>query len=188
MSYRKKVQPGKVEQPQALEPQTHSDSRFLNPATERILSTSQLTSGLPYQRSVKQKNVNTLIRKWNSLILEPLVVSFRDGRFYPVDGQHRICAMRQMNGGKDGMVLCKVHTGLTYEEEADLCYQLDQSKKRLTMSQSTKILEEFGKSAELEEIRALMEQNGFTWAHSKCHAKVFEIVATHCVEGLSAAW
>ena len=39
--------------------------------------------------------------------------------------------MRRMNGGRGVMVVCKVYDGLTYEQEADLCYKLDKAKKRL---------------------------------------------------------
>ena len=31
------------------------------------------------------------------------------------------------------MVNCKVYSGLTYEQEAGLCYKLDKAKKRLSM-------------------------------------------------------
>lgn len=88
--------------------------RFANPGEEKELSTAALTSGLPYQRPVKQAVVNRLIRHWNSKLLTPIVVSQRDGKNFVVDGQHRISAMRRMNGGKDVIVPCLVYIGLTY--------------------------------------------------------------------------
>jgi len=186
MSYRKKRR-DRPECPESHEQLTLSDAprqtdkRFLNPAVLRMLSTSKLTSGLPYQRPIDERNVEKLIREWNNAVLDPLVVSFRDNRFYLVDGQHRVSAMRKMNGGNDLMVMCKIHTGLTYEEEADLCYQLDQSKTRLTMAQSAKALMESGKNAEVQDIHRLIEQNGFTWIHGKKYAKPYEIIATQMV-------
>ena len=45
-------------------------------------------------------------------------VSFRNGRYYVVDGQHTIEGRILRNGGKDLPILCKVYTGLTMEQEA----------------------------------------------------------------------
>jgi len=78
-----------------------AEVEYSNPGTIRAMSTSQLTSDLPYQRGVEQKNVDKLIRNWNSRELYPVIVSFRDGKFNVVDGQNRIAAMRQMAGGGD---------------------------------------------------------------------------------------
>ncbi len=186
MSYRKKRRdrpewPEPQTQPQSRDAPIQTDSKFLNPAVLRMLSTSKLTSGLPYQRPIDERNVEKLIREWNNAVLDPLVVSFRDGRFYLVDGQHWVSAMRKMNGGNDLLVMCKIHTGLTYEEEAGLCYQLDQSKTRLTLAQATRALKESGKNAEVQDIHRLIEQNGFTWIHGKKCAKPHEIVATQTV-------
>ena len=101
MSYRKKHSPPKAAQQTLFPP---AEVEYSNPGTVRTLSTSRLTSGLPYQRPVEQKNVDKLIRNWNSRELYPVIVSFRDGKFNVVDGQNRIAAMRQMAGGGDVIV------------------------------------------------------------------------------------
>ena len=145
---------------------------------EKSIHTGRLTSGLPYQRPVNPREVERLIREWDGRLLEPVVVSFRDGKFYVVDGQHRIAAMRKMNGGNGVMVNCKVYSGLTYEQEAGLCYKLDKAKKRLSMSQSTNALAQSGMDAETAEIRRLVEGCGFVWALNKRHGKTGEIVST----------
>lgn len=157
------------------------DPEYRNPGVERMMHTSRLTSGLPYQRPVNPKEVDRLIREWDECLLDPIIVSFRDGKFYVVDGQHRIVAMRQMNGGKEVMVNCKVYDGLTYKQEADLCYKLDKAKKRLSLSQSTNALAESGADAEIAEVKRIMESCGFVWALNKCAGKTGEIVATRSV-------
>ena len=88
--------------------------QYSNPGEKKQLSTAVLTSGLPNQRPVKQTVVNRLIKCWNNKYLTPIVVSCRDGKYYLLDGQHRVSAMRRMNGGKDVIVPCLVYTGLTY--------------------------------------------------------------------------
>lgn len=175
MSYRKKHYPPKPERPDA---QMSMDVEYSNPGVDRTLPTSRLTSGLPYQRPVDEKEVDRLIREWDDRLLEPLTISFREGRFNVVDGQHRIAAMLKKNGGREVMAPCKVYSGLTYEEEAALCYKLDKAKKRLSLSQSTNALVESGEDAEVTEIRRLIEENGFRWALGQRSGKEYEIIAT----------
>ena len=102
MSYRKKRSSSKKE---PMERQTTiPEVKYHNPGVSRDLSTAKLTSGLPYQRPVETEDVDKLIAKWNPCLLTPIVVSFRDGNFNVVDGQHRIAAMRRMAGGGDVIV------------------------------------------------------------------------------------
>ena len=109
MSYRKKRSSSKKE---PLEQQTTiPEVKYHNPGVSRDLSTAKLTSGLPYQRPVETEDVDKLIAKWNPCLLTPIVVSFRDGNFNVVDGQHRIAAMRKMAGGGDVTVPCIIYTG-----------------------------------------------------------------------------
>jgi len=152
-----------------------------DPGVERSISTNKLTSGLPYQRLVDEREVERLIREWDERLLDPLVVSYREGRFNVIDGQHRVSALRKMNGGRDVMVRCKVYSGLTYKEEAALCWKLDKAKKRLSLSQATNALAESGLDAEITEIKRLMNCEGFTWALGRRHSKDYEVIATRAV-------
>ena len=172
MSYRKKHSSPKPEQ-QALFPP--AEVEYSNPGAIRTLSTARLTSGLPYQRPVEQKNVDKLIRNWNSRELYPVIVSFRDGKFNVVDGQNRIAAMRQMAGGGDVIVPCMIYTGMTYEQEAELYAKLDKGKRPLTPRQHTKALVESGADARIMEIKCLVEDVGFVWALTEPTGEPFEI-------------
>lgn len=122
-----------------------------------------------------------LVAEWDARLLDPLAVSFRDGRFNLIDGQHRVAAMRKMNAGRDVMAPCMVYAGLTYQEEAELCYKLDKAKKRLSLAQSTNALIESGNSEDVKEIKRIMEQEGFMWALKKTHGNAYEITATRAV-------
>ena len=172
MSYRKKHSPPKAGQQTLFPP---AEVEYSNPGTVRTLSTSRLTSGLPYQRPVEQKNVDKLIRNWNSRELYPVIVSFRDGKFNVVDGQNRIAAMRQMAGGGDVIVPCMIYTGMTYEQEAELYAKLDKGKRPLTPRQHTKALVESGSDAKVTEVKRLVEEVGFTWALGEPTGEPFEI-------------
>jgi len=176
MSYRKKRHTARAEQPA---PQF--DKEYSNPGEERVISTGRLTSGLPYQQPISEKKVDHLIQEWDDRLLTPLTVSFRDGKFNVVDGQHRVAAMRKMNNGENVMVPCLVYSGLTYEQEAELCYRIDRSKGRLSLAMSTNALMESGQDAQVLEIRKLLEQAGFTWKLGKKNPVAYEIVATAAV-------
>lgn len=176
MSYRKRHDPPK---PNRAEQQTlfpPAEVEYCNPGAIRTLSTSRLTSGLPYQRPVEQKNVDKLIRHWNDRELYPVIVSFRDGKFNVVDGQNRIAAMRQMAGGGDVIVPCMIYTGMTYEQEAELYAKLDKGKRPLTPRQHTKALVESGSDASVMEIKRLVEGAGFVWALGEPTGEPFEII------------
>ena len=148
---------------------------------EELLSTGELYSGQPYQRPVLDRAVDKLVREWDPRLLTPLVVSYRDGRYNLVDGQHRVCAMRKKNGGKDVTALCRVYHGLTYEQEAELYYKLDRAKGHLRLSHATKALVESGADAEIIEIKRLLEDAGFVWALDKPTGEAFEVEATRAV-------
>jgi len=178
MSYRKKRHTARAEPPV---PQVEFGKEYSNPGEERVISTARLTSGLPYQQPISEKKVDHLVREWDDRLLTPLTVSFRDGKFNVVDGQHRVAAMRKMNNGENVMVPCLVYSGLTYEQEAELCYRIDQSKGRLSLAMSTNALMESGQDAQVLEIRRLLEQEGFTWVLGKKAKAPYEIAATAAV-------
>ena len=143
--------------------------------------TGNLLSGMPYQRPVKDWKVNKLVREWDDRLADPVTVSRRDGKLYLVDGQNRVAALRRMNGDKDLMVPCRMHYGLSYAEEAELCWKLDQAKSRLTLAQSITALKEAGTDEEISAILRLMEVNGFKWTLDKDIPGEYEIRAARAV-------
>ena len=148
---------------------------------EKYLYLSELYSGQPYQRPVKDSDVKRLLREWDPCLLTPLLVSYRDGRYHLVDGQHRACVMRMKNDGKDVAALCHIYRGLTYEQEAELYYKLDRAKGHLRLPHATKALLESGSDPELVEVSRLLEEAGFIWALDKPTGKDFEIASTRTV-------
>ena len=71
-----------------------------------------------YQRGVERKRVELIARDFNEYMVNEPKVSFRNGRYYVMDGQHTIEGCILLNGGEDRPILCKVYTGLTMEQEA----------------------------------------------------------------------
>ena len=79
-----------------------------------------------YQR-VLTTQVNYLTDNFKIANCGTLDVSYRDGRFYIIDGQHRYYAARA-NGIEK--LLCIIRTGLTAEDEARIFVELNKTRKK----------------------------------------------------------
>ena len=83
-----------------------------------------------YQREIDKSNIQKLVRDWDNDRCDFLLVSFRDDRFYVVDGQHRYTAA----GYKRVKTLpCIILTGLTRKEEARIFSRQNENVKKLTI-------------------------------------------------------
>ena len=108
----------------------------------RKINTADIISNAGYQRPVDVREVRKIVAKWNDNLVNPPKVSYRNGKFYVFDGQHTIQALKLKNDGKDVDVLCRVYTGLTYEDEARLFAEQNGISKRVTVYQKSKALYE----------------------------------------------
>lgn len=72
---------------------------------------------------ISRAKVNKIKSEFDPDQVKPVVVSFRDGKYYIVDGQHTSLALYELNG-EDGatLIYCDVREGLTYQQEAQLFY------------------------------------------------------------------
>lgn len=103
-------------------------------STERILPTYEMIEvskiEVPnYQRNTNSRVVKQIVKNFKSAKLGVLIVSLRDGKYYIVDGLHRLTALRMM--GHD-FVMCEVHRKLSYEDEAELFYTQGNNRINLT--------------------------------------------------------
>lgn len=139
---------------------------FTTPYEKKQLSTGILFSGQPYQRKVRPARVKQIMDEFDPKLLDEVIVSYRSGNYNVVDGQHRIAALKAMNGGADVMITCKVLTGLTYEQEADLYERLDASKKKLNIVDSTRAKAEAQNDPDIKNIQKVLSANGISWVFS----------------------
>lgn len=72
------------------------------------------------QRDVKPQWVNRIVRNYDPRLVNPIKVSYRDGKYYIFDGHHTAEAIKKKNKGQDCLVECKVFYGLTWLDECDL--------------------------------------------------------------------
>ena len=110
-----------------------------------------------YQRSPQPSRIKKIVNNFDERKLGILKVSLRDGRFWCFDGQHRMLACKSY--GHD-FVMCEVHHGLTYEEEAMLFYSQSDCVVRVKVGEifKGKIEAKDEKSIELKNV---MEYYGF---------------------------
>ena len=75
----------------------------------------------------------------------------------------------------------KEYAGLTYEQEAELYYMLDQTRGKLRLGHATKALVESGANAEIIDVKQRVEDAGFVWALDRPTGEPFEISVTRAV-------
>lgn len=98
---------------------------------ERTIPFSQLAKA-GYNRGINRSHVNAIKRVFHEDMVQPAIVSFRDGVYYIVDHQHLAQAIYELNGcNPNTPIRCSVATGLTYEQEADWYCRLNTGSKAL---------------------------------------------------------
>lgn len=96
--------------------------------TTKTINSALLKSTQPYQREIKANKVRYAVAHFDPNKVDIVHVSLRNGMYYIIDGQHTVRILEEHNGGKPLGVLCAVHEGLTYEDEARF-YAEQYSKK-----------------------------------------------------------
>jgi hypothetical protein len=76
------------------------------------------------QRELKQYRVDHLIAHFDPEQIGTPVINERAGKFYVIDGQHRLAALREMFDDTH-QVQCWTYVGLTEEEEAEKFLQIN---------------------------------------------------------------
>ena len=82
-----------------------------------------------YQR-VAGSNVKYLTKNWDSKKCDPLYVSYRNDKFYIMNGQHRYLAARERG---ITYLPCIIRTGLTQKQEAKVFVQQGMGTKKLSV-------------------------------------------------------
>jgi len=81
-----------------------------------------------YQRVTKYAQVQSIVKNFDEAKLGTLTVSERDGKYYIIDGAHRLSALRTLQYTH---AICEILTGLTHEQEADYFRRQGQDKRAL---------------------------------------------------------
>ena len=91
------------------------------------------------QRDFVKSHGDRLAKRFNWDSYNPISVSFRDGKFWVIDGQHRLYAIKKNAGGKDVTILCRVFYGMTELDEANYFLKRGVVEKALTNADIRKV-------------------------------------------------
>ncbi len=88
-----------------------------------------------YNRPINRSRVNKIKRDFHPDMVQPAIVSFRDGKYWIIDHQHQSQAIYELNGNDPNTpIKCDVRVGLTYQEEAELYSRLNTGSKPLSFA------------------------------------------------------
>ena len=115
-----------------------------------------------YNRTISRVRVNEIKRNFHADQVNPVKVSYRDGKYWIIDGQHTSLVLYEL-AGRDPRtpIPCEVIDGLTYEQEADLFYRINTGSKPLNTAEKLKSLIEAGDPDALR-FQGVVESHGYT--------------------------
>lgn len=73
-----------------------------------------------YQRTIDPERVKKIIDNFDPNLVNPIKVSFRDGKYWIVDGHHTERVLITLNKNEDLLVDCKVFYGMTWLDEVNM--------------------------------------------------------------------
>ena len=97
---------------------------------------NDLTFDPAYHRDINPLWLKRITENFQPYLVNPPVVSERDGQYYIVDGLHTVKAYELVTG--EHRIECKVYHGLTQRKEAELYYRLNTSSKHLSAADKMK--------------------------------------------------
>lgn len=129
-----------------------------------------------YNRPISRQRVVHIKKNYNPSEVRPVIVSFRDGKYYIIDGQHTSVALYELNDkDPNTLIYCDVRTGLTYEDEADLYVRLNKNSKKISTEDEIKgLIESRDHDALL--FQEAIEHSGYT------------LFSGNSINAVSASW
>lgn len=112
-----------------------------------------------YQRACNIERAYEYVKKFNPNLFEAIHVSYRDGQYFVVDGQHRLVMAKKMGYQ---FITCQIHQGMTYEEEAKMFDEMNgnETSKATTIHARVNAKLEY-KDPTTVEIKSIVEECGF---------------------------
>lgn len=132
---------------------------------EKLIAYNQLCKA-EYNRPINRAHVSNIKNHFCPDMVQPAIVSFRDGKYWIIDHQHQTQAIYEMNDSDPNtQIRCDVRNGMTYQQEAELYYRLNTSTKKLTLADKLIGLIEAGDPNAIE-FRNVVEGCGYVLGSS----------------------
>lgn len=149
------------------------------------LGVTEIFADHSYQRPLDTGRVTAMAAQWDLRLVGVIDVSDRGPAAHPryavVEGQHRWAAAKQVN--PVGIIVARVHTGLSKSQEAQLFTDIDATRRRLNTWDRWKARRRAGDAA-VTQIEAIVARVGLVVDNSPVDGRV------RCVKTLEriAAW
>lgn len=141
-----------------------------------------------YQRALNNHWVNEIVANFNNDVVKQVTLSKRNGKFWIIDGQHTVAALKMRNGGNDLPVECLVYNGLTVKDEANLFLLLNDSKYSKPVTSVAKAAAKYGSlhDEEICDIVDAAKRAGITVEFR--HGGRMVNGTTNSISALTSAW
>lgn len=109
--------------------------RVLN--SRDFVSLDEEYQGEGFQRKVNNDEVQAIVANFDPRKINEPKISYREGKYHLLDGQHTVTALEIMAGGVHTDILCKVFKDMTLKEEA--LYYADQKGEATNLTSGDKM-------------------------------------------------
>ena len=113
-----------------------------------------------YQRTVDTHRVNKMVAEYNPNLVNPIKVSFRDGKYWVINGHHTLQMLLRRNKGNDLLVECKVFYGMTWLDEVNLFLAQNGVSRTVNINDKLRAMRNAG-DPDVSQMCKLTEKCGF---------------------------
>ncbi|KZM68458.1 DUF6551 family protein [Nocardia terpenica] len=146
--------------------------------TTELIDPAELTVNQSTQRPLNEGFARKIANDFNPDAFGRPVVSYRNGKKYILDAQHRVAAYRM--SGRTADIECDVYYGLTEAEEAELFLSLN-TKKAPQLVAKFKVGVTAGQSPEVE-ISETLARHGLTVGNGRARGRISQVAALYRME------
>lgn len=147
---------------------------------DKRIALKELKVDTTYQRAPEEKRVRKIAKAWDDMKANLVHVSHRPDGFYVIDGNHTRLACER-TGRTD--ILCRIHEGLSREEEARLFSELNTTSKKPSFTEILKARAAAGYELEKSyldlldksEIEYTLSNVGSHGCVLKCHSSLLRV-------------
>ena len=148
--------------------------RFVPDVQFEQIQIKNLVSNQEYQRNLSDIHVRRMVSAFDVFQINPVKVSYRDGLYVVMNGQHTIETVAAASGSRETPVWCMVYHGLDYKQEAHIFANQQKYVKDLSPFEIFTANIEAGNDDHLL-IRDLVESYGLTLSSSKAACTICAI-------------
>lgn len=130
------------------------------------------------QRDVNRRRAqfNKIMRTFDPNLVQPISVALIDGKYYCFDGQMTMKVLKAKNADRDLCVKCRVYTGMTKMDAAEMFISQRGTTSRVTLADQIRVRANYGdeKAVNFERIT---EKNGLeiSWTGNKAKNAVVAV-------------